>query len=191
MLKTILDNWEGEIEINDVKMSADEIASKIDFNTLQNVNSVTLLTNTSTAFKTRSDAIQSIDNNTEEVTITVKQYMTQKSTLAFDFMYKWNNDVPMPMRTMTGVVVKETQGMVYMKLHGLAKPTITCMICGKELTNPVSRLYGIGPICLGKVGIVRDISDVAGIKEEMQNITWEGWIIKSAIIKKEGVNDEM
>ena len=41
------------------------------------------------------------------------------------------------------------------------------MCCGKELTNPISRHYGIGPVCLSKMGISRDIEDVAGIKEDL------------------------
>ena len=113
--------------------------------------------------------------------------MTQKATPDFDFMAKWNNDNPMPLRTMIGTAEKETRGMIYMKLHGFAKPTITCACCGKELTNPISRHYGIGPICLSKLGIARDIEDVSGISEELVNITWEGWIIKSAIIEQEAV----
>jgi hypothetical protein len=92
---------------------------------------------------------------------------------------------------MQGVAEKETRGMIYMKLHGLAKakPTITCYCCGKELTNPISRHYGIGPICLSKLGIRYDIEDVENIREELVNITWEGWIIKSAIIRREEVTE--
>lgn len=50
--------------------------------------------------------------------ITVKQYMTRPATDIFPFMREWNNNVPMPLRTMVGTVEKETHGMVYMKLHG-------------------------------------------------------------------------
>ena len=126
----------------------------------------------------------------KEYEITVKAYMTKKATYDFDFMLKWNNDEPMPMRVMQGTVEKETKGMVYMKLHGLAKPTITCYCCGKELTNPISRHYGIGPICLSKLGIVREIDDVENIREELINIEWEGWVIRSAIINKKEVKGE-
>lgn len=126
------------------------------------------------------------EDSNGEVTITVKQYMTEKGTPSFDFMTKWNGDKPMPCRIMSGIKVKETRGMVYMKLHALSKPTVTCTCCGRELTNPISRYYGIGPICLEKIGITRDISDVENIKEDLVNITWEGWIIKSAITKEVG-----
>ena len=76
-----------------------------------------------------------------------------------------------------------------MNLHGFAKPTITCMCCGRELTNPISRYYGIGPICLGKIGISRQIDDIENIKEDLVKMKWSGWIIKSAIIRKEIAND--
>ena len=122
-----------------------------------------------------------------EYRITVKQYMTRKASSDFDFMEKWNNDNPMPLRTMQGTIEKETRGMVYMKLHGVGLQEIHCMRCGKELTHPVSRHYGIGPECIKKVGIFADIEDVASIKEQLVNVTWEGWIIKSAIVEKEAV----
>ena len=113
--------------------------------------------------------------------------MTKKATPEFDFMAQWNADKPMPMRTMIGTIDKETRGMIHVKLHGMGVPTITCLCCGKELTNPVSRHYGIGPICLSKMGISRDIEDVSGIKEDLQNITWNGWIIKSAVTEQKEV----
>ena len=48
--------------------------------------------------------------------ITVKKYMTEPSTLNFDFQDKWNNGKPMPLCIMQGEVIKETRGMYYMKL---------------------------------------------------------------------------
>lgn len=124
---------------------------------------------------------------TGEIKITVKPYMTKEATPEFDFMEKWNNNRPMPMRTMVGTVEKETKGMVYMHLHGYAQQTITCACCGKELTNPVSRLYGIGPVCLAKIGITRNIEDVENIKEELVKVEWTGWVIKSAITEQEEI----
>ncbi len=124
---------------------------------------------------------------TGEIKITVKPYMTRKATPEFDFMKKFNDDNPMPMRIMQGTIEKETRGMYFMKLHGLAQATIRCTCCGKELTNPVSRHYGIGPICLGKLGITRDIEDIENIKNDLVNVVWEGWVIKSAITEREEV----
>ena len=117
--------------------------------------------------------------------------MTRKASPEFDFMAKFNNDNPMPLRTMVGIAEKETRGMVYMHLHGEAKPEVRCLRCNRELTNPVSRLYGIGPECIHKIPIFFDIDieDVDSIKEKMVNVEWSGWIVKSAIVEKEEVRD--
>ena len=48
--------------------------------------------------------------------ITVKKYMTEPSTVNFDFQDKWNNGKPMPLCIMQGEVIKETRGMYYMEL---------------------------------------------------------------------------
>lgn len=174
MIKQLL-GWEGKVNINGT-----------DFENIGAVPATLLLDNNSVIKlypakqEVKHSVAQSVDDNTE-YTITVRQYMTQPSTPEFDFMDKFNKGIPMPMRTMTGVIVKETPKMVYMKLHGQAKKTIRCMRCNKELTNPVSRLYGLGIECIQKVGIPFDVTDVENIKEALVNVTWEGWIIKSAI----------
>ena len=130
----------------------------------------------------------SYETPTGEIKITVKKYMTEPASVGFDFMEKWNNNNPMPLRTMTGKVLQETKGMVKMELHGVGKPEICCMRCGRELTNPISRHYGIGPECMTKIGFVGvAIDDVDTIKEKLQNLTWTGWIIKSAITSQEDV----
>lgn len=119
--------------------------------------------------------------------ITVKKYMTEPATSTFDFQDKWNNGNPMPLCTMQGEVIKETRGMYYMNLQGKAEPIARCLVCGKPLTNPVSKLYGIGPECSEKVGIIRiESEDEAREKwnelvQQIGNIKWEGWVIKSAI----------
>jgi hypothetical protein len=104
-------------------------------------------------------------------------------------MAKWNNDNPMPLRTMVGVILDETPGMYKMKLHGMGIETIRCLRCGRELTHPVSRYYGIGPECLSKLGFSRDvdIEDVQNIQKQLTNVTWEGYVIKSAILEKEEI----
>lgn len=134
--------------------------------------------------KSASKEVETLD---QEYRITVKKYMTEKSSPGFDFMAKWNNDKPMPLRTMTGTILQETRGMLKMKLRGFGEATCTCMRCGRPLSNPVSRFYGIGPECMAKLGLIRDVEDVDGIKEDLINIEWEGWVIKSAITDKEVV----
>lgn len=128
----------------------------------------------------------------QEYRITVKKYMTQKSEGGFDFMQKWNNDIPMPLRTMTGIIDKETRGMYHMKLHGdiWAEKITTCMCCGKKLTNPVSRYFGIGPECGGHHYVnpfdsKEELQEaVSSYKKKLQETVWEGWVIKSAITEQ-------
>lgn len=126
-------------------------------------------------------------NNTCETQykITVKKYMTQKSFSGFNFMKKFNNDNPMPLRTMIGTIQKETKGMVYMKLHGQAAYTERCMKCGRILKDPVSQFLGIGPECISQLGLSYNITDIEMIKEKLVDIIWEGWIIRSSIVSIE------
>lgn len=62
--------------------------------------------------------------------VTVKKYMTEPATSTFDFQDKWNNGVPMPLCVMQGTVMKETRGMIYMNLEGVAE--------AKEKYNEIS-----------------------------------------------------
>ena len=119
--------------------------------------------------------------------ITVKKYMTEPATSTFDFQDKWNNGKPMPLCIMQGNIIKETRGMYYMNLQGKSEPTSKCLVCGKTLTNPISKLYGIGPECSEKVGLIRIESEeeakekLKHIMEQIDGISWTGWVIKSAI----------
>lgn len=185
-MKAILSKWQGAIEIGGTRYESVKDAVSL-FKTLNSKSSIKLY-----ASAVKADTEQNrqhIEQATDsaEYEITVKKYMTQPSSGGFDFMLKWNKNKPMPCVTMRGTVEKETRGMVYMNLHGFGQKTITCACCGKELTNPVSRHYGIGPICLGKLGIVSAIDDVENIKEQLERIKWSGWIIRSSILSQKVV----
>ena len=181
MLK-MLASWKGKVEVDGTEY--DSIKDAIsDFKTDSDEIHIILKANHEKVEKERI----TMSEGESEYQITVKQYMTKEATPDFDFMQKWNSNVPMPLRTMVGTVEKETRGMIYMHLHGVAQETITCMCCGKELTNPISRHYGIGPVCMGKVGIHCDIDNVDEIKEKLVDVTWSGWIIKSAITERKEV----
>ena len=186
MLEKLLKDWKGEISINDKHyISVDACIS--DFKTLSTDTHIILHSNVKV-----KNAVQSVADSVEskiEYRITVKKYMTEKSMPGFDFMAKFNNDNPMPLRTMTGTIEKETRGMVYMKLHGQAEPVVKCMRCGRTLTNPISMKYGIGPECITKIPFIMnlDMNDVEGIKKKLVDVVWEGWIIRSSIISKEEV----
>ena len=180
---TMLKDWKGQIEVNGILYDSVD-AVKIDSKTFLESMHIILRSNAQKRLQTKIDAI----DDASEYRITVKRYMTQTASPEFDFMAKWNNNKPMPMRTMTGIVLKETRGMVYMRLHGKAESVVRCMRCGRLLTNPTSQIYGIGPECMAKLGLERiEIDDVETIKKRLVDIVWEGWIIKSAITEKEEV----
>lgn len=185
MISTLLKNWKGAVEIDgtvydsvqDARSALETFSDEVHIKLLAKRKSVS------------ESAVEAQKSTSDECRVTVKKYMTEKASPSFDFMKKWNNDVPMPLRTMIGIAVKETKGMVYMKLHGQAEPVIHCMRCGRLLTNETSKLYGIGPECITKIPMLMsfDVSDVSGIKKKLVDVTWEGWIIKSAITEREAV----
>lgn len=184
MIGKLLKEWKGEILINDTAVEA----SKIDFNTFSNDTHIIL----HSAVKNVNTSVVDTLETKVQYRITVKKYMTQTATPEFDFMAKWNKDNPMPLVTMVGTIEKETKGMVYMKLHGQAEPVVKCMRCGRTLTNPVSMKYGIGPECITKVPFIMDldINDVEGIKQKLVDVVWEGWVVKSAIIEREEIEND-
>lgn len=184
MIEKILKNWRGELDIDDQHYTSVKDARSV-FKTLSEDSHIFLRSKSKNATQSKIEAVEA---NTE-YRITVKAYMTREATPEFDFMAKWNNNVPMPLRTMTGTVEKETKGMVFMKLHGQAEPVVRCMRCGRTLTNEVSKIYGIGPECITKIPVLinLDAADVYNIKKKLVEVTWEGWIIRSSIISKEVV----
>lgn len=170
-----LSSWQGSIEIDGMFY-----ASVADISTIPQGATIRLMPRV---------AIQPVVGENVEHIITVKQYMTKPASPEFNFMAQWNNNIPMPMRTMVGTVEKETKGMVYMKLHGdyIADRMYTCMCCGRKLTNPVSQFFGVGPECGGHNYVNPFDSDeelkqaVDAYRKVLVNTTWEGWIIRSAI----------
>lgn len=128
--------------------------------------------------------------------ITVKAYMTRQATPEFDFMAKYNNNKPMPLRTMVGEILKETKGMYYMTLRGdtTGKPVTHCLKCGRIITNKVSQYFGMGPECgehnyTNPFETQEELDNAVAIyrKEYLNKLTWEGWVIKSAIVEQQPV----
>ena len=185
----MLKNYPGAVEINGTKYNSMRDAIKR-FKTSDDTICIRLHSKNSNAVKTQSDALQS-----KVKKITVKQYMTRQATPEFDFMEKMNHNIPMPFRTMVGTVERETPGMVYMKLHGdiTEERTMRCMMCGRPITNPVSQYFGMGPECGGHNYVHPFFNEselreaVAEYKKKLNDVTWEGWIIKSAIVEEEEV----
>lgn len=195
---TMLKNWKGAVEINGVTYDSAEAA----ISAFKPVDGQIHIVLSSRAVNRKIEANTSVNKPVQQVAenpcagelkIFVKKYMTQKACPEFDFMAKWNNDNPMPFRIMVGTIEKETKGMIYMKLRAdiYAEQICTCMKCGRELTNPVSQYFGVGPECGGHNYVNPFSSDeelkaaVAEYRKKLQNITWEGWVIKSAIISQE------
>lgn len=123
-----------------------------------------------------------------EYIVKVKRWMTQETTDdSFDFMRHWNKNIPMPFRVMRGRVLSETRGMLYMELRACILKTDYCMRCGKPLTHPVSRLYGLGPECGGHYHINPFNTEeelraaIHEVKQKLNNITWTGWIAKAGV----------
>ena len=192
---TMLQDWKGKVEINGNEY--DSVKAFTAFNKpLDGTFRILLHPEVQTTVNERGNQVTA-PGKEEVYRITVKKYMTQPTEpgSTFDFMAKWNNNNPMPLRTMIGTVNKETRGMVNMTLHGdiYAEKICTCMKCGRKLTNPVSQYFGIGPECGGH-NYVNPFEDeqqlkeaVAEYKKQLQAMTWTGWIIRSAIIEQEEV----
>ena len=189
---TAVSNWEGAVIVGGARYESimDAIHGVTDESLF---DSITLLPKGNPAPEGLKSSPVTDSEDTQTYRITVKGYMTKKASPEFDFMKKWNNDNPMPFRTMIGTVDKETRGMVHMTLHAdiYADTITTCMKWGRPLTNPVSQYFGIGPECGGHNYVNPFDTEeelrnaVSAYRKQLQSIVWEGWIIKSAIIEKE------
>lgn len=189
---SLLKNYKGEVEINGVKYDSVRDAIK----QFKSDNDTITIKLSSVKSESVKSSVRALQTNVQKK-ITVKQYMTRKATDDFTFMKEWNNDNPMPLRTMIGEVVKETRGMVYMRLHGdiTEERTMRCLACGRPITNPVSQYFGMGPECGGHNYINPFYSKeelqsaVQDYRKKLQSMTWEGWIIRSAVISEEDIDN--
>lgn len=123
-----------------------------------------------------------------EYIVRVKRWMTQQTKDdSFDFMRHWNNNIPMPLTVMRGRVLSETRGMLYMELRACPLKTDYCMKCGKPLTHPVSKLYGLGPECgkhyhINPFDTEEELQNaIQEVRQKLNNITWTGWIARSGV----------
>ena len=186
--------WKGEVEIDGVKYNNVNALNK----PFYGQHSIKLYPTTETVVIAEDKTNNRQDNVTNSSDIPevggvyrffVKEYMTKPGTPSFDFMDRFNEGIPMPMREMYGEIIRETKGMYFVSLRALTEPTTICRICGRVLTNPESKHYGIGPICLAKLNISWNIDQYSEIKKDLQEIQWKGWLIKKAIDKWEVYNE--
>jgi hypothetical protein len=182
-----------------VQWNGSLVVSGIQYSSIEEVPQDLMIDNNQTIlFKPKENVrdSQAATASTQEYRVSVRQYMTKKATPSFDFMAKWNNDVPMPLMTMVGTIEKETKGMYKMRLH--ADTTFTevqhCMKCGKLITNPVSKFFGMGPECGGHNYVnpfnsQEELNNAVNAykKEVLSKIEWEGWVIRSAITRMEEI----
>jgi hypothetical protein len=116
-----------------------------------------------------------IETQAQKFRVKVRQFMTRRDAN------------PVPMREMMATVKRETGRAVLVTMKGFIAPSSHCLHCGRALTHPVSLLYGIGPICGGHFHINPLNSEeelqarYAEMCQQMENVTWEGWIPRSAI----------
>lgn len=83
----------------------------------------------------------------------------------------------------------ETQSAYLVDCKFFGGVACTCGICGAALTNSVSLVTGIGPICAAKLGFprIKDVAEASVIIEEMHKMSKESgtfqqvWIPKSQI----------
>lgn len=178
----ILDNWNGTIEING------KDAKSVDINSIEGAISIHLMPEGFVPKVSVPVQITSDADDAEPMTykVKVRAWMTKKG---FEFMVKWNNDIPMPLRVMIGQIDKETPNMYHMQLHGdiIEEVSQNCMCCGKPITNEISKYFGMGPVC-GNHNYVNPFNSteelkqaVADYRAKLKDIKWSGWIPKSAI----------
>ena len=194
MIFDYLKSWTGEIEVNGKRYKSVQDALENAPGDADTIESIKLC---------RSEEHKASSSlaipGTTIYRISVRKYMTQPSNPGFDFMTRWNNNVPMPLRTMVGYIERETPGMIFANLWGdiTSETTQYCLRCGKAITNPVSQYFGMGPEC-GQHNYINPFSSKeelqAAIKSYresyLQKITWKGWILKSAITEREELKNE-
>lgn len=86
-------------------------------------------------------------------------------------------------RHLVGTILEETQKGVLFKGCALVEASISCHRCGRELTNPASRVVGYGPTCCTALGIpYPDLDDAKILAQQLREATAiQRWFPKSQI----------
>lgn len=104
------------------------------------------------------------------------------------YISKWMAQKIGTPRELEVTVTGETAKAIKVDARAIATPTSTCRHCGRDLTHPVSVLYGIGPECGKHYHIPQEEQDVERIRELITSIEYHGWIPKSAINSTTGIS---
>lgn len=88
-----------------------------------------------------------------------------------------------------GIIIAESAKAIHFKGAAIFTPTITCRVCGRPLTNELSKTRGIGPICMEKMfGFSYSAEDEADLDEacmRAEDKLFEIWLPKSQIQYRE------
>lgn len=95
----------------------------------------------------------------------------------------WLSNMEKLPRMLEGEVLAESPKAILLKGTALIGPKPDCAICGRNLTNVVSRVVGVGPICCEKLGIPRpDYENAKELEIQLRKLTaFEKWLPKARI----------
>lgn len=92
-------------------------------------------------------------------------------------------------RHLAGRVKAAGQKAILLECYAIVKHSVHCLRCGREITEPVSRVTGYGPVCSEKLGIPRE-GEFQAIQEAVKQETLtEVWLPTSYLnieVKKKG-----
>jgi len=135
------------------------------------------------ALVVNTDIVEVQTEEGEKVTVQLKNWIMQR--------IEEERESPM-VRVLTGTIERETNKAILFHGKAAVRNTIQCSRCLRELTHPVSRLVGIGPVCCEKLGIPRPNfdelkpEDLEYLRQQITAITYDGWLPKSQITFLEG-----
>lgn len=119
--------------------------------------------------------------------------MNQTFRFTINRTFARNKNIP---AEFIGVIERETEKAIKVFGRGTTKDVVNCLVCGRSLTHPVSRLVGIGPECgkhywnetvLGPFGFTEAHAET--LKRMVHNIKIDCWIPKSCV-KEQTESDE-
>ena len=178
--------------LNNIKNKDIEYVNETNSNDKNSISIIKILSKVNKVEKQVLTTLK-LDNNAQ-YKVVVRLYMTKPDSLNFTFHKTWNNSKEMPFRIMYGKVLEETKTMVKMHLRAKITQTDYCIKCGRLLTNDISKLYGLGPECgqhyyINPLSLEEFEKYKQSIQQKLEEIEWEGWIPKVAIISMEVCNE--